>query len=501
MPASLDATRGGKLAFPGGSVRLPPNALVDELGRQLRGNVRVSFSALDVSDRRQIRSVPGDFTARMRNKTIRQLETFGVFEVFVEDYNGRRANLALGKTAAVELFIPQARRRNAHKVVGLFSFDRNSGRWIEEGTLRRPPGRVSFTSLIPNLSTSWNADMTLDTTCIKLQILDEDNQPVPAGIKVEAEGVNYSGLSPIGETLSDGTVCLSVKKCDPNGGSLVRVKAYDPNNPAKNSCPVAISTPCHVASANDCSNPSLCPLQPQQIVLPGGTLYHDLNAHDPANWEARTGTNYIQGDPNNDFYDVYWLSDSNHIDWVGGIMSLRLDKIPPHPSGSPQYNSAEYRTKATYGYRTYEVCLKAAKGPGLMTSFFTYTGLFETPSTQHNEIDIEFRGQNTGELWTNFYCDDTDPGHESTVTLGFDAADDFHRYRFVWTPSEVKWYVDGQYVPTPNSGSNPCTSPTVPGKIMANLWSGNSNSSGWLGTFSPAQIPVYAEYDWIRYKP
>jgi hypothetical protein len=341
--------------------------------------------------------------------------------------------------------------------------------------------------------------MPLDTTCITLKILNEDGTPAPIWTRVEAEGVDYSGTSPTGfVTNSMGEVCLSVKKCP----GTVRVVAYDQNNSAISSCPVRIQTPCQIASAADCGNLTNCPLQPEEIILPGstpGTFYHDLNADDPANWEPRTGTNYIAGNPNNDFYDVYWLSD--HIDWGGGIMRLRLDDIPTN-AGQPKYNSAEYRTKAaTYGYGTYEVCLKAAKGPGLMTSFFTYTGQSETPSTQHNEIDIEFRGQDTTKLWTNFYCDDTDHGHESTVTLGFDAADDFHRYKFVWTPSDVKWYVDGQYVATPNSGSNPCTSPTVPGKIMVNLWSGNSNSNSWLGIFTYSGTPIYAEYDWIRYKP
>jgi endo-1,3-1,4-beta-glycanase ExoK len=501
---SLDATRGGKLTFPGGTVSFPPRALVDERGRSLQGEVKVSFSTLDVSDRRQIRSAPGDFTARMRNKRIRQLETFGVFEVFVEDSEGRRVDLAKGRKAAVELLIPPAVRRTARKQVGLFSFDKSDGLWLEEGTLQIVPGGDFYQAAVSSTLVSWNADDTINTTCIKLKILNEDSQPgqpnqtAPQWTRVEAEGVSYSGTSPPGYTDSLGYVCLSVRSC-----STVRVKAFHPTDSDVNSCPVTIMTPCQVASASDCANPSLCPLQPQQIILPNGTLYHGLNADDPANWEVRTGTNYDS--INSNFYDV-WFSGSNHIVWGGGIMRLLLDATPP--PGPPTnttpvtYSSGEYRTKtATSGYGTYEVCMKPARGPGLMSSFFTYTGQFEMPSTQHNEIDIEFRGQDTTKLWTNFYCDDTDPGHESTVTLGFDAADDFHRYKFVWAPSEVKWYVDGQYVPTPNSGSNPCASPTVPGKIMVNLWSGNLNSNSWLGTFSPSQIPVYAEYDWIRYKP
>lgn len=491
----LDAVRGGKLKFNGGSISLPPNALVDDRGRPLRNKVRVSLSVVDVSDRRQIRSVPGDFTARMRNKKIRQLETFGVFEVFVEGSEGRRANLAPGKTARVEFSIPSVRRRNAPRRVGLFSFDRNSGLWIEEGTLSRAPGRTSYIAFLANLITSWNADDPLNTTCIKLQILNDNNQPAPQGTMVEAEGVDYSGLSPIAYSDSNGYVCLSVKRC-----ATVRVKAFDPANPAINSCPVRISTPCHSANSNDCGNPSLCPLQPDLINLPDGTLYHDLNADDPANWHRANGwTNYDQSQPATSPYDVWWLA-ANVVFSGDGIMRLRLDNTPPPSGNNVTYTSGEYRSNTTYGYGTFEACLKPAKGSGLMTSFFTYTGPNETPATQHDEIDIEFRGVDTTNMWTNFFYNGIDTGHEGPIALGFDAADEFHRYKFVWTASEIKWYVDGVLKRTvTHSTTDPL--PITNGKIMVNLWSGRSNANSWLGPFTYPSTPIDAEYDWIRYKP
>lgn len=499
-PASLNATQGGKLTFPGGSVRFPPRALVDELGRPLQGEVRVAFSVLDITDRRQLRSAPGDFTARMPNGRIRQLETFGVFEVYAENSNGQRAKLAPGKTAAIELSIPQARRRTAPRRVGLFSFDGNSGRWIAEGILRRSPGRVFYRTRIPAINTFWNADMPLDTTCITLKILKEDGTPAPVGTRVEAEGVDYSGTSPTGFVYNSmGEVCLSVKKCV----ATVRIVAYDQNNSAISSCPVRIQTPCQIASAADCGNPTNCPLQPEEIILPGstpGTFYHDLNAHDLANWHRRhNGTNY--NSTNNNFYDVWWY-DTHVVFSNDGIMRLLLDATPP--PGPPlnttpvTYSSGEYRTNVAYGYGTYEVCMKPAKGPGLMSSFFTYTGPFETPATRHDEIDIEFRGSTTNVMWTNFFFNGDDTNHEQEIPLTFDAADDFHRYKFVWTASQIDWYVDGVWKRTADSTNYQL--PSYPGKIMVNLWSGNANSNGWLGTFDPSKIPVYAEYDWIRYK-
>lgn len=500
-PVSLDATRGGKLTFPAGTISLPPRSLVDEAGRALQGPVKVSFSSFDVSDRRQVRNAPGDFTARMRDNRIGQLETFGVFEVFAEDSKGRRANLAKGRNAAVELFIPPVLRRKAPRRVGLYSFDSTGGVWIEKRSLELLPTRASYTGFIDDLLPHWNADMELATTCIKLKIFQEDGTtPVPANTRVEAEGVTYAGASPTGYTYtSTGEVCLSVKNCQ----ETVRVIAYDQNNSAINSCPVRIQTPCKVAKASDCADPLLCPLQPQEIILPSGTLYHDLNNHDPVNWEMRNnGTNYISPTVNN-FYDVWWYG-SHVVFNQDGIMRLLLDQTPPPPpnNGTPvQYSSGEYRTTATYGYGTYEVCMKPAKGPGLMTSFFTYIDPTENSLGRHDEIDIEFRGKDTTKMWTNFFSDypnTATTNHEQAIQLNFDAAEEFHRYKFVWTPAGVKWYVDGQEVFTGYPANSPW--PTISGKIMMNLWCGNSNSDTWLDHFSPSQIPVTAEYDWVRYK-
>jgi beta-glucanase (GH16 family) len=128
-----------------------------------------------------------------------------------------------------------------------------------------------------------------------------------------------------------------------------------------------------------------------------------------------------------------------------------------------------------------------------MTSFFTYTN-----SPQHDEIDIEFRGSDTNFMWTNFFFNGNFTNHEAQFYLGFDAAEDFHRYKFVWSASEIKWYVDGQWKRTAmHSASDPL--PIFPGKIMVNLWSARATAT-WLGAFTYPGTPVYAEYDWIRYK-
>ena len=370
---SLDATRGGKLTFPGGAISLPPNALIDEQGRTVSGNVRVSFSVLDVSDRRQIRRVPGDFTARMRDNTIRQLETFGVFEVFVEDANGRRANLAPGRKASVELFIPRALRRTVPSSVGLFSFDQNSGRWVEEGTLRTASDRTFFATSINRITTSWNADMVLSTTCVKLKILDcaSFNCAPPSGLAgshVEAYGVGYAGYSD-GYTDANGEVCLSVKL-----SATVSVIAHHPSLTNIQSNPIEIMTPAQVASDADCGT-SLCPLV-ATTHLAGAAFIDDLNSHDASLWCKSDGWANV-GDP---AFNVGWRGD--HIDFLtAGKMRLALNNYAATPSNpccitsnpcttignacsDMPFAAGQYRTKCFYGYGTYEATFKTGRPQG-----------------------------------------------------------------------------------------------------------------------------------------
>jgi beta-glucanase (GH16 family) len=85
------------------------------------------------------------------------------------------------------------------------------------------------------------------------------------------------------------------------------------------------------------------------------------------------------------------------------------------------------------------------------------------------------------------------------INLGFDASLDFHNYAFEWSPSSIKWYVDGKLVHT-ETGSRG-TLPTSPGYIMVNLWSGSGLAEIWTGKFNYPDMPVRAYFDWIKFKP
>ena len=82
------------------------------------------------------------------------------------------------------------------------------------------------------------------------------------------------------------------------------------------------------------------------------------------------------------------------------------------------------------------------------------------------------------------------------IDLGFDASEDFHTYAFEWHKNAIIWYVDGKEVFRREGENLPCTK----GKIMMNAWCGKGVDT-WLKAFNDENIPLTAEYQWIKYTP
>lgn len=215
-------------------------------------------------------------------------------------------------------------------------------------------------------------------------------------------------------------------------------------------------------------------------------------------WETWDGLDYFNSSvwnradwTNGGMFNCGWKPD--HISFSGGQMTIKLDNQYSH--GKP-YTSGEYRTNNTFTYGNFETNMIAAKGNGLVTSFFLYTG------SPWDEIDVEILGKDTTKVQFNYYVDGQG-GNEKLINLGFDASYGFHRYKIEWGPGWINWYVDGNWkYGVNNTGFNAPYGkkmPSHPMQIMANLWPGQGVDS-WLNRFSYSG-PKYAKYDYFLYKP
>jgi len=124
-----------------------------------------------------------------------------------------------------------------------------------------------------------------------------------------------------------------------------------------------------------------------------------------------------------------------NVRFTNGTMQLWFTK---QKCDDRDFAGAEYRTKKNFSYGKYVVRMKAAKGSGLVSSFFTY----EDPGTPWHEIDVEILGKDTKHVQFTRWIQPLQP-HWNIANLSFDSSQDFHEYSFEWLPDSIQWFVDG----------------------------------------------------------
>jgi beta-glucanase (GH16 family) len=219
----------------------------------------------------------------------------------------------------------------------------------------------------------------------------------------------------------------------------------------------------------------------------------DLVSQDTSRWMKAGG--WANGSP----FNNAWLAD--HITFGGGTMAIRLDNVAAF--GKP-YSSDNYQSYGFYGYGCYEARFKPVAAAGVVSSFFTFAGPYDNGGNgKHNEIDIEFLGNNMRRFQVNFWTNNDAyiGGNEHLVDLAFDASLDYHQYAFKWTSMGIEWFVDGISVykvldsalkPTPKAADSLQ-------KIMMNVWPVDGTAAGWAGTFVYPGAPLVGSYDSIRF--
>ncbi len=178
-----------------------------------------------------------------------------------------------------------------------------------------------------------------------------------------------------------------------------------------------------------------------------------------------------------------WLMDAGWLKADFSPHNVRFDRngmalsVTRRNGGATPYVSAEFQRSGFYGYGRYEVVMKAARMPGVVSSFFTHTG--PHLGDVHSEIDFEFNGGKPHEVHTNYFWDGSSDAID--IELGFDASEDFHIYAFEWLPDRITWYVDGVELRTVDAETAHVPIPSAAARVMANIWAANSQMVEWVG--------------------
>ena len=186
-----------------------------------------------------------------------------------------------------------------------------------------------------------------------------------------------------------------------------------------------------------------------------------------------------------------WSKDQIRQDPQDG--ALVIDLVPTAEGHAKDFISGQVQVNEPRHFGRYEVVMQAAKGDGIVSSFYTYTGPWY--GDPHDEIEFECLGRDTTKVWINRFVDGQRlPG--KWLDLGFDAGDAPHHYAFDWQPDSLTWYVDGEEffkIAAPEHAI-----PQTAGKIFVDVWAGGEPA--WVGA-TPADMRTAARYYCMSYRP
>ncbi|MBO9475423.1 family 16 glycosylhydrolase [Shimia sp. R10_1] len=199
-----------------------------------------------------------------------------------------------------------------------------------------------------------------------------------------------------------------------------------------------------------------------QIAPPKGFIEHFAHPS-PEVWRA---AHYAFSHP---FFDTDWSRDN--VTYKAGL-NLSLS---PQYDRKNRFSGASLRRVETSHYGRYSVVMRPARGDGIVTGFFTYTGPYY--GARHDEIDIEFLGQDTTKMHVAWFVDGALQNH--VIPLGFDAADSFRRYSFEWLPDRLRWFVADELIFEVTETDT--LLPKEPGFLFANVWAVSDALEPWAG--------------------
>ena len=182
---------------------------------------------------------------------------------------------------------------------------------------------------------------------------------------------------------------------------------------------------------------------------------------------------------------------------------LTIEAIPTPGSlkstvGGQAYVSGVLTTEKSFAqkYGRFEVRARVTAGQGLWSAFWLLPSFPQWPEGVAilPEIDVmEHLGQHPNTYHTTLHTNQTGKltSHPYDHTSTIDLTEDFHLYSVVWTPTEVNWYLNGEWKashPTPRDFTRPV-------HFLLNLavggrWPGSPDSS--------TVFPAHFQVDFVR---
>lgn len=159
------------------------------------------------------------------------------------------------------------------------------------------------------------------------------------------------------------------------------------------------------------------------------------------------------------------------------------------------YSGAELYTLSEWMYGKYEARMYMGAASGTVSSMFLYRNGSES-SGPWVEIDIEVLGKNPSQFQSNIITGSASSKTTSEQLHNVSPAANagFHTYGIEWTPSYVRWTLDGAEVRKTTGGQ--VSALTEAQGLRFNLWS--SEETSWVGPWSDSNLPIFQFINWVK---
>lgn len=197
-------------------------------------------------------------------------------------------------------------------------------------------------------------------------------------------------------------------------------------------------------------------------------------------------------------FDSWWSRAQVKLYPKWGKLGLTVGNKPKF---GKSYASSQVLSQKWYTYGCYEIRMKPVSVPGVLSTFFIYTGEYDAAPNRpkvHSEIDIEFvyrtkLGKSV--LQSNYFANNK--GHNEKFHFpGFDPHDGFHYYGFKFTSKKIEWYADGKLIRT--ATRNLPKRKDGPFRIFMNVWVADQSAYIWAGKYVH-RGKLSVNYDKLRY--
>ncbi|MBR1889776.1 MAG: hypothetical protein IJ816_04015 [Alloprevotella sp.] len=158
-------------------VELPADAyVVEESGTTYNGQVTTEMVYLDPNAEAFSAMMPGgDLAAVRSNGTDAQLVSYGMTAVNMTDESGNKLQIKDGAEATLTFPIPAGMEADAPNSIPLWSFDEQTGLWVEDGAATLDGDH--YTGTVHHFSW-WNLDWPESRATFKGKVIDTNGAPV-----------------------------------------------------------------------------------------------------------------------------------------------------------------------------------------------------------------------------------------------------------------------------------------------------------------------------------